>query len=180
MTHEEAVELIRGGVHPGRATWADLGAGTGTFTRALAELLGPDATIVAVDRSRRAARALRRVDLPAGASFRVRREDFSGPLELPPLDGVLMANALHFEEDQAEIVTRLRDHLVPGGCLLLVEYDLTRANRWVPHPVPPGRFRELAAGAGLEEPLEVGRRPSAFHRAMYAAVARRPGSDAPP
>jgi len=180
MTHDEAVELIRGGVLPGPGTWADLGAGTGTFTRALAELLGPEATIVAVDRSRRAVRALRRLDLTAGASLRVRREDFAEPLELPPLDGVLMANALHFAEDQAEIVTRLRGHLVPGGRLLLVEYDRTRANRWVPHPVPPGRFRELAARAGLEEPREVGRRPSAFHRAMYAAVAERPGSGAPP
>ena len=51
MELEEMINLIRPGVEQGREVWADLGAGTGNFSRALAVLLGPTATIYAVDRS---------------------------------------------------------------------------------------------------------------------------------
>lgn len=41
MTHNSALELIRKGIMSTGETWAELGAGTGTFTYALAEALGP-------------------------------------------------------------------------------------------------------------------------------------------
>lgn len=46
MDHADHVALLRAGVvvpetHGGAATWADLGAGAGAFTLALADLLGP-------------------------------------------------------------------------------------------------------------------------------------------
>jgi ubiquinone/menaquinone biosynthesis C-methylase UbiE len=44
------VALIRGGVAEPGGIWADLGAGTGNFTWALAELLGLSATVHAIDR----------------------------------------------------------------------------------------------------------------------------------
>ena len=50
MNHIDAFNLIRTGV-PGRGgVWADLGAGSGVFTRALADLLGPEGQVFAVDR----------------------------------------------------------------------------------------------------------------------------------
>lgn len=172
MTHEEALDLIRDGVPPG-GTWADLGAGSGTFTRALAQLLGPGSTIHAIDRSVDAVRALERMDVAAGVSMRCNQADFAERLNLPALDGILMANALHFVADQAAVLRRIVRHLKPGGSFLLVEYQRERSNRWVPHPVPFRRFEELAAAAGLTEPREVGRRRSVYWREMYAAVARR-------
>src|SRR5262249_16324889 len=45
-----AAELIAAAVPGGVATWGDIGAGTGTFTRALARTLSPGSTIFAVDR----------------------------------------------------------------------------------------------------------------------------------
>lgn len=48
------VTLIRGGVPEPGGVWADLGAGTGNFTWALAELLGPAGAIYALDRDARA------------------------------------------------------------------------------------------------------------------------------
>ena len=52
MDHADHVALMRDGVTgPGRA-WADIGAGEGAFTLALADLLGPGGRIVAVDRDR--------------------------------------------------------------------------------------------------------------------------------
>lgn len=172
MKHDEAVELIRPAVPPG-GVWADLGAGTGTFTRALGDLLGAGGTVYAVDRSDRKVHTLRELDLPGGADLHVRRGDFNEPLDLPTLDGVLMANALHFSASQATTLKRVADLLGGGARMLLVEYDRKRGNRWVPHPVPPERFRELAREIGLSTPVEVGSRRSAYHRRMYAAVARK-------
>lgn len=175
MTHQEALVLIRDGVPPGGGVWADLGAGSGTFTRALGALLGSEGTVWAVDRSDEAVRALRRLELPGRATLRVRLGDFTSAPEslgLPRLEGILMANALHFAEDQETVLRRVSGRLRPGGRLLLVEYDRTRGDRWVPHPVPPASFRAMASAVGLSEPREVGRRLSAYGREMYAAVAR--------
>ena len=57
MDHADHVALLRPAVWPGGGTWADIGAGEGAFTLALADLLGPGGRIVAVDRDARALRA---------------------------------------------------------------------------------------------------------------------------
>src|SRR5690554_4106120 len=41
MNHQDHVNLLRPGVPATGGVWADFGAGTGAFTLALAELLGP-------------------------------------------------------------------------------------------------------------------------------------------
>lgn len=169
MTHGEAVDLIRGAVGAGEA-WAELGAGEGTFTRALGELVGPEGSVHASDRDPAAVGKLRELTLPGGARLHVARRDFNDPLGIPPVDGILMANALHFASDAAPILLRLVARLPPGGKLLLVEYDRTRGNPWVPYPIPLSRFRALAAAAGLTPPREIGRRASAYQGEMYAAV----------
>lgn len=180
MDHHDALELIREGVQPvnrtGRdgATWADLGAGTGTFTRALARLLGAAGTVYAVDRSEQAVQALKQLGTgQEDAAVRPFQGDFTSPLALPALEGLLMANALHFAEDQARVLRRVVGYLRPQGRLLLVEYDRTDSNRWVPFPVPLERFQALADEVGLSTPQEVGRRRSSYGREMYAALAQR-------
>ena len=55
MDHADHVGLLRPAVEPG-GTWADIGAGEGAFTLALADLLGPGGRIVAVDRDAHALR----------------------------------------------------------------------------------------------------------------------------
>lgn len=172
MTHDEAVALIRPAVAPGEA-WAELGAGEGTFTRALGELVGSDGSVWASDRDPAAVRTLRALTLPGGASLHVAEADFTRSPQLPPVHGVLMANALHFARDQEPVLRRLVRQLPPAGKLLLVEYDRTRGNPWVPYPIPHARFRELAPAVGLTPPEEIGRRPSRYQGAMYAALARR-------
>ncbi len=51
MDHRDHVALLRAAVEPG-GSWADIGAGEGAFTLALADLLGPGGRIVAIDRDR--------------------------------------------------------------------------------------------------------------------------------
>ena len=59
MDLTEAVELLEDAVATSRAAeWADFGAGEGTFTLALARLLGPGAHVIAVDHDRAALREL--------------------------------------------------------------------------------------------------------------------------
>ena len=182
MDHRDHAGLLRAGVGGPSpdATWADVGAGEGAFTLALADLLGPGARIVAVDRD---GGALRTCAERLAAAFPATRlttvvADVTGPLDLPPLDGLVAANSLHFvpRDGQAEVVRRLADHLLPDGRFVVVEYDADRGNPWVPHPFSFGTWRHLAVDAGLTPPERIGRVPSRFLGAIYAAASRRPSA----
>jgi SAM-dependent methyltransferase len=181
VDHADHVALLRPAVEPG-GTWADVGAGEGAFTLALADLLGPGGRIVAVDRDGRALReneASVRARFPAIAIDTL-VGDLTGPLALPPLDGMVAANSLHFvaRDRQVAAVATLAGHLVPGGRFVVVEYDADRGNPWVPHPFSYASWERLATAAGLVDTRRIGRVPSRFLGAIYSAVSRRPGSPA--
>jgi ubiquinone/menaquinone biosynthesis C-methylase UbiE len=164
-------------VHAPHGTWADLGAGTGNFTWALRDLLTADATIYAVDRDARAVsyQRARLAQATPGAALVLLQADFTHLLQLPPLDGVLMTNALHFVRDQTAVLQQVAGYLRPGGRLLVVEYELQHALRWVPFPVPFARFAALAETSGLQAPTLGGtRRSPSTGIVLYAAVATRP------
>ena len=181
MNHSDHVALLRGGVEKagsGGVLWADLGSGGGAFTLALAELLGPGGRIVSVDRDRG---ALREQAAAMAARFpevelEQRVADFTGDLGLPSLDGIVMANSLHFQPDRAAVIRRVRAMLRPGGRLVIVEYDADRGNPWVPYPLPFTRLPEVAACAGFSSPRLLGSRPSRYHRRVYSAVCMRAGA----
>ena len=97
MDHADHLGLIRAAVEPG-GTWADIGAGQGAFTLALADLLGPDGRIVAVDRDARVLRANAdavQARFPA-LDHTTLTADLTGSLDLPELDGLVAANSLHY------------------------------------------------------------------------------------
>ena len=178
MKTSEAVALIREAIPRTAGTWADLGAGTGTFTRALIGLTGPESRIYAVDRDARALAALREV----AASKRNAEvvpvvADFTQRFELPglgaddKLDGILLANALHFVRDQEAVLRSLVTLLEPHGRVVIVEYDGRGPDRWVPFPIPSATFPALATAVGLSNPRVVGTLPSRFGGSIYAGVA---------
>jgi ubiquinone/menaquinone biosynthesis C-methylase UbiE len=192
MDHRDHVELLRpADLKPG-ASLADLGAGSGAFTLALRELLGLSADIYAVDRDRgRLAELERAHQSRFGASDHLHLipADFTHDIDtstparsalpgragsvrrLPPLDGVLMANSLHFFRDKEKVLRHVSSFLKPGGALLLVEYNVDRGNPWVPHPLSFETFCELAPRAGFSEPRLLATHPSSFLREFYSAVA---------
>ena len=178
MDHADHVALIRPAVIEPGGTWADIGAGEGAFTLALAELLGLGGRIVAVDRDRRAlARNAERVAARfPEIDLETRRADFEDGLELPPLEGLVAANSLHSvpRERQVEVIRRLASSLRPGGAFVVVEYDADRGNPWVPRPFSAATWERMAGEAGLNETTRLGRVPSRFLGAIYAAVSRLP------
>lgn len=180
MNTAEAVALIASAVggHGRGGTWADIGAGEGTFTRALADVLGAGSTIYALDRDAGALAALART--PARADVRVVPviADFAGDLALPGgpeagLDGILLANALHFAEDAGAVLAKLATLLAPGGRVVLVEYDRRGGSRWVPFPIPVAQLPHLSSAAGLSTFEVTATRPSAYAGNLYAAWAER-------
>ena len=176
MEQSEMVALIRAGVPEPGGTWADLGAGTGNFSWALAALLGTQATIYAVDRDGKAIKHLqqRLAQSAPGAAIIPVQADITHLLDLPALDGVIMANALHFIRDQPAALALAAGYLRPGGRMLVVEYDLRMPLPWTPFPVSFARLQALAAGAGFGPPHEIGRRVSPSSGvAMFAALMRR-------
>ena len=178
MNTRNAMALIGGAIPRHGGTWADFGAGDGTFTRALAKLLGPESWIYAVDRDASAVAAIQRWAVKEAPNVVPVAADFTRELDLPELretklDGMLFANALHFVRDADVVLARLVALLRPGGRVVLVEYDRRAASRWVPYPIPITQLPALAASAGLSTPIVTATRPSLFGGTLYAAAADR-------
>jgi ubiquinone/menaquinone biosynthesis C-methylase UbiE len=172
VNHADHVNLLKGGIHAQGGTWADLGAGSGAFTLALAGLIGPEGSIHAVDRNSRSLREnerAMRARFPDTAVHNV-EADITRPLELPPLDGIVLANVLHFQREQAPVVRLLRGYLKPPGRMLVVEYNTAHANSAVPHPVTFERWSELAKDAGFPRTKPLVTRPSRWLGETYSAV----------
>lgn len=178
MNEADLVSLLEKGVERGPFHWAELGAGEGNFTMALAELLGPGAHITAVDRDRGSLDVLRaqlgrRYPLTA---LDVTQADFTKPLGLEALDGVVMANSLHFVRHKQPVLEAVRGVLKPGGRLIVVEYGTDRGNPWVPHPFSYPTWQAMAAAAGLVGTELLGTVPSRHFGSMYSALSRRPAT----
>jgi ubiquinone/menaquinone biosynthesis C-methylase UbiE len=175
VNHSDLVALLEDAITEHGGRWADLGAGEGNFTLALADLLGPGAHITAVDRD---AGALKRLAEQMGKRFpdvRVKTDsaDFTRQLDLSGLDGIVMANSLHFVRDKAPVLESVRKLLGPGGKLVVVEYGSDRGNPWVPHPFSYERWETMAAQAGFERTRLLRTIPSRHLGSLYSAVSYR-------
>lgn len=166
-------DLIIPGIPMRGGRWADLGSGTGIFTRTLRGILGAEAEIFSVDRDGGSLAEQRRafaVEYP-NANVRYLQADFTQPLDLPTLDGILMANSLHYVryDRQQEVLRQIVTYLRPGGSLIIVEYNARHGNPWVPYPVDYELFVSLAGKIGLQDIRRLAAVPSRFLNEMYAA-----------
>ena len=164
MEHQDAIKLIEKGIEGDQPQrWADLGCGDGVFTLALAMFLPPGSQIFAYD--------LKRQNLPPslnGISIHFERLDFdNGHLPVTDLDGILLANSLHYIKDKADLIQWLN---VPK--FFIVEYERRSANPWVPYPIPSEELIKLfdSLGYRAEKLAEL---PSRFGGSIYSLVATR-------
>ena len=174
MNHQDHVNLITKGVS-GTGTWADLGSGRGAFTLALADCLDTPSHIYSVDID---SRALKTQEMRMNTEFPdidadFIQKDFTHPLELPPLDGILMANSLHFVQDKIQVLRLIQTYLKDDGRLVMVEYDTAQGNYAVPYPMTFARWTQIAEKAGFSETKLLATRPSRFLGQFFSSVSYR-------
>lgn len=143
---------------------------------ALAELIGPEGTIFSIDKNRRALREQKRRMQTRFPKLTVHylRADFSESLELPLLDGLVMANALHFIRNKAPVIEALLSYLRPQRSFILVEYNTDRGNPWVPYPISYPNWVKLASQVGCSHTRKLAVVPSSFLGEIYAAASLNP------
>jgi ubiquinone/menaquinone biosynthesis C-methylase UbiE len=175
MDLKDAIALLRhNSFHPtGIQAWADLGSGSGLFTSALASQLASGSTIYAVDSNHSALTKIivddRIAIHPVQADFTVDRLDFSG------LNGLLIANSLHYVNDKPAFILKAGGYIKPGGCFLIVEYDTDKpVPRWVPYPLSFQSLERLFETAGYLSIIKLNERPSLYNRGtLYSAMVTR-------
>jgi SAM-dependent methyltransferase len=165
--------LLAAGAPRSGESWLDGGCGDGAFSLPLLRRISGGGFLLAIDRDPHAISALR-TSLDAlcddSLRFELRVGDVENPGSLPPLDGILLANVLHYLPDPGPALGKLASSLKAGGRILLIEYDRADANPWVPYPLPTRSLEALARTAAIP-PFEVmARVRSDFGRMLYAAV----------
>ena len=170
MQIPEAVELLSGAElntsQP--SVWADLGCGDRFFTYVLAGMLPTGSRIYALDNQ------FQTLKKSAGNNIQLlfQKTDFiTDDLHLPVLNGILMANSLHYVANKDNFVDKIIPFLKPGGMFIIIEYDTTQSNRWVPFPVDFKSLLKLFAGKGYSNIQKIGERQSIYNgKKMYACT----------
>lgn len=171
MEINTAIALIKKGVTRSKEpqVWADLGAGNGLFTIALSTLLADGSTIYAIDKDQK---AINNISIPPRKVLlkKIAMNFVNNPLETEYLDGILMANALHFVSDKLSFLQKIKRNLKPSGKIVLIEYDTEKPNAWVPYPITYPSLENLANNAGAVSIEKIGSTPSKYNEAtIYSA-----------
>ncbi len=176
MNHKDHVALLQNGIPEKGGIWADLGSGSGAFTLALADLVGPTGKMYSIDKDKRALKEQEkamRSNFPS-AHVEYITADFTHPLALPELDGIIMANSLHYVRHKEPVLQLIRSYLRPGGRFILVEYNTGRGNRWVPYPLTYQTWETLARQNGFTDTLLLSTVPSRYFGEIYSALSLQP------
>lgn len=180
MELDVAIELIKHKSisRTAKTVWADVGSGSGLFTNALATLLMPGSKIYAVDKD---AAALKKFHGPQDVAVeRIQADFIQDELNLHNLDGILMANSLHFVQDKVSFLNKMGKYLKAGGSFLIIEYDTDTSNVWVPFPLSYLSLQRVFEKAGYDSIQKIHEVPSRYRRAnIYSVLVRmsEPGLD---
>jgi ubiquinone/menaquinone biosynthesis C-methylase UbiE len=152
--------------------WLDLGCGTGLFTLALAGNLPVGSKIIAIDKDEKALRKI-----PATVNdvvIQTIAADFVyDALDVKEVDGILIANSLHYVKDKETLLKKLISSIKTNGVFLIVEYDRQADNQWVPYPLTIDAAKALFKGLGYSGFHVLNKRRSMFGGYyMYAAMIR--------
>lgn len=162
MNQEDATEFIRfENNNPLPQLWLDLGCGTGLFTLALGVNLPAGSKIIAIDKNER---ALKKIPPTVNdVVIQTMPADFvSGALDVKEVDGILIANSLHYVRDKEILLEKLSSSLKTNGAFLIVEYDRKTGNQWVPYPLPIEAASTLFKSLGYSTFDVLNKRPSMF------------------
>lgn len=149
---------------------AELGAGTGTVAQLLADRVGPDGSVLAVDTDTRF------LDVLADDVLLVRRQDVATtPLPEGSFDLVHARLLLEHLPQRDAVLPAVADALAPGGWLLVEDFHwITTSVIDPPHPVH-ARVTEACRAlmsAGGYDPAYGARLPRALRDAGWSTSAR--------
>lgn len=177
MTFQEAYNFISKINFTPSDTWADLGAGSGTFTIPISNYLGKDGKIYAVDSDSQVLKLKQKTSSNDQASIIPIQADFTQPLDLPLLDGIFLGNSLHYVKDQSIFLQQLISKLKPEGKIVFIEYDRENENPWIPYPIPFWKLKKMTSELGLTEAIELNRKTSIYENGeMYLAISKKRNS----
>jgi len=139
-------------------------------------LLKPGSTVYAIDKN--------------GAALQTIAEHVSGvvvekltldlidrKIPVADLDGILMANTLHYIRDKASFLNYLASLLKQHGVLLIAEYDTSKANPWVPYPVSFESLSAMLTNTEFGRISKIGEHPSVYRKEnIYAAMLEKQGA----
>jgi len=124
---EETPQALLGklALKPGQKV-ADLGCGSGFYSRRMARLVAPEGTVYAVDIQ---PEMLRMVEASAGEAGLTNIVPILGEIDdpkLPPgaIDWILLVDVYHELQDPEPMLAKMREALAPGGRIALVEFRL--------------------------------------------------------
>jgi ubiquinone/menaquinone biosynthesis C-methylase UbiE len=112
------------GLRPGMAV-ADVGAGTGLFTRLFAEKVGPKGTVYAVDVAPRFLTHIAAEAKKHGQSqvVTVQGSQVSCNLPAESVDLVFLCDVYHHLENPEKSLSSIRQALRPGGKFVVIDFD---------------------------------------------------------
>jgi predicted methyltransferase len=114
----EAMELKEG------MTVAEIGAGTGYFSRRIGKALGPSGKVYAIDIQPEMLELLKKYTAEAGVSNVVPVLGTETDPKLPAggVDRILLVDVYHELQQPEPMLTKIRESLAPGGRVVLIEY----------------------------------------------------------
>jgi ubiquinone/menaquinone biosynthesis C-methylase UbiE len=139
------------GLRPGDAV-ADIGAGTGLFTKLFAEQVGPKGTVYAVDIAPAFVKYITEQAMRLGHERVVKavlNTQDSAELPAGSIDVAFLCDTYHHFEHPEKMLTSIHRALRPGGRLVIIDFDLRKdSSEFVKHRARAAKevyFREIAA-----------------------------------
>ena len=150
-------------------TWVDLGCGSGTFTEALASLLPAGSSIWAIDKDPQKLAAI--PDKFEEVNINKSILDFLD-LDYPfdSVDGIFMANALHYVQKKRSFLKDLSSYLASPGKLIIIEYEVRYANPWVPYPINRAELVEILDGLSFQNTQVLGEMNSRYGHVIFSII----------
>lgn len=169
MQIQDAIHLIKNTIPLDQSPqkWVDLGCGSGTFTLALAALLPAGSTIYAVDKiDQLFTNQETKVNIKhVKADFEYYDFDFA------EIDGIMMANSLHYIADKKSLVIRLEKFFASNNYFVIIEYETDISNQWVPYPIRFSQLKSLFLKLDYEKVSNIASRKSIYSQCdMYVAT----------
>ena len=165
MTLSEAIAFIKPAFKPSVSPqrWADLGCGSGIFCEAVASRLASGSQILGLDKERQPMKTFTNNVV----QIQYRNGDFTQYEFDTMYDGFMLGNSIHYVENKAEILKKLMKQLTPSGRILVIEYDRSDANEWVPFPIPFLELESICASENIGVITKLNERESSYGSQMY-------------